>query len=83
MRMTVREFKVQYALGTLSQDKIMRLAKNISTARGILTILSRSEDQRIRCCVAKNINLRFKDLMRLREDKMFLVREAANRGITF
>ena len=54
--MTVKEFKVQYALGSLSTDNLNKLAKNKRTAKTILTILSTNENITVKCKVAANLN---------------------------
>jgi len=54
--MTVKEFRIQYALGSLSTDNLKELAKNKRTAKKILTILSTNEDLFVVCGVAANPN---------------------------
>ena len=54
--MTVKEFKIQYALGSLSYNMKLKLAKNPNTPKKILIILSKDEDWYVRSYVADNPN---------------------------
>ena len=54
--MTIKEFKIQYALGTLSYDMRYELAKDKKTPKEILTILSTDKNRHVRYWVAENPN---------------------------
>ena len=54
--MTIKEFEIQYALGSLSTDMIVKLAANKQTSKKILTILSKDENWYVRGWVADNPN---------------------------
>lgn len=54
--MTVKEFKVQHALGALSVEKRYKLAEMLSTPKGILTILMNDPDAKVRSKVRNNPN---------------------------
>ena len=67
--MTIKEFEIQYALGSLTDDMKYKLASNKRTSKKILTILSTDEDWRIRSYVAENPNTPVKVLEKLSTDK--------------
>ena len=67
--MTVKEFKIQCALGTLSEDDRWQLAFDKHTAKGILAIIAKDHAWRIRRFVAHNANTSFKVLMALAKDE--------------
>lgn len=75
--MTVKEFKIQYALGTLSDDIKEKLAENHRTPKTILTILSTDKDWEIRWNVAYNLFTPIKVLIKLSKDKDEVVRYRA------
>ena len=54
--MTIKEIKIQLALGSLTDDMKYKLAVNKRTSKEILTILSKDEDWNVRSCVAHNLN---------------------------
>jgi len=54
--MTIKEFKVQLALGSLTDDMKYNIADNPNVPPEILTILSTDKDDSVRCRVAYNIN---------------------------
>ena len=72
--MTIKEFKVQYALGTLSYGDKMGMAGTPSTSKGILTILSREKNHWIRVKVAYNVSTPIKILTKLSKDESSSVR---------
>ena len=72
--MTVKEFKIQLALGSLSDDMKLKLAENKRTSKRILTILSTDEDWGIRWDVADNTNTPIEVLTILSKDKQWNVR---------
>lgn len=53
--MTIKEFKVQYALGTLTWQMKTELARD-STSTGILTTLSKDANWLVRAYIAENPN---------------------------
>lgn len=72
--MTVKEFKVQYALGSLSDVDKVNLAAGKYTAKKILTILSTDKDWYVRCKVAMNSNAPTEVLKKLSTDENESVR---------
>jgi 3-methyladenine DNA glycosylase AlkC len=54
--MTTKEIKIQIALGSLSFEDIVKLARGRKTSKKILTILSKDKDWFVRQRVAKNLN---------------------------
>lgn len=75
--MTIKEFKIQYALGTLSWDDRRRLANDKRTLKKILTILSTDKNSSVRCRVAENLNTPIGILKILSTDKHWGVRTYA------
>jgi len=73
--MTIKEFRIQYALGTLSLDDKIDIANTATTSKGILTILSRNKNWLVRCCIADNINTPKEILVKLSKDKNSYVRK--------
>ena len=71
--MTIKEFEIQYALGTLTDDMKLKLACNKRTSKKILTILS-TDKWRVRCCVAGNPNTPKEVLVKLSTDEDWGVR---------
>ena len=54
--MTIKEFEIQYALGSLSYYMKLDLAYNTNTPKKILAILSTDKSGWVRSRVAKNPN---------------------------
>jgi len=52
--MTIKEFEIQLALGTLSEDDKYRMARSIKTSKKILAILATDERWWVRCWIAGN-----------------------------
>lgn len=69
--MTYKEFKIQYALGTLDLYELALYSKN----KRILTILSKNPNVLIRCIVASNLSTPIKILGLLRKDENGWVRD--------
>ena len=72
--MTIKEFEIQYALGTLTDGIKLKLAGNNRTSKKILTILSTDKDDHIRWWVAENPNAPKEVLTKLSTDKDNYVR---------
>jgi len=66
--MTIKEFEIQYALGSMSDTCRVNLAIHKRTAKKILTILSTNEYWYVRCQVAGNLNTPVKILVALSKD---------------
>ena len=76
--MTTKEFEVQYALGSLSIDDRIKLAKNSNTSKEILTILSTDENWIVLWHTAYNRNTPIEVLKKLSTDEYSdEIREAA------
>ena len=73
--MTIKEFKIQLALGMISNDEKLNIANTVTTSKRILTILSRDEDVWIRGYVALNKNTPKEILVKLSKDKNSYVRK--------
>ena len=67
--MTVKEIKIQLALGTLSYSDKVKLANGPCTPIEILTILSKDKNKYVRSHVAKNSNTSKGALAKLSEGK--------------
>ena len=67
--MTIKEFKIQLALGTLTHNIKVELANNTNTPTKVLTKLSTDKDWFIRYWVAHNPNTPTKVLVKLSKDK--------------
>jgi len=80
MKMTIKEFKVQYALGALSFEIIGELTKNKRTLKKILTILSTDKDRQIRYYVADNPSTPIDILKKLSTDEDCVVRSSVARN---
>jgi len=65
--MTCKEFKIQYALGTIDEDSLCRIAM-ITKNKSILKILSNHEDFDVRSFVAENSRTSIKVLITLSKD---------------
>lgn len=50
--MTVKEFKIQYALGSMSFAMIVKLAEDKNTPKEILAMLSTDKHDYVRYCAA-------------------------------
>ncbi len=72
--MTIKEFKIQLALGSLSKDMKYDLADDPNTSIEILTALSKDKDWWIRYRVAMNPNTPVEILTILSKDKSYNVR---------
>jgi len=72
--MTIKEFEIQLALGSLSIDDKMKLADNKRTSKKILTILSTDKYWTIRSRVADNKRTSKKILTILSKDEHWAVR---------
>ena len=66
--MTIKEFEVQMALGTLSIIATMDMAANPNTSKGILNRLSRHKEVIVRRIVASNPGTPVRSLSRLLND---------------
>lgn len=80
--MTFKEFKVQYALGTLSFEIIGDLTKSKRTLKKVLTILSTDKDWTVRYWVALNPNTPKDVLKELSTDEDCVVRSSVARNFT-
>jgi hypothetical protein len=67
--LTIKEFEIQYALGSLSDNMLMKLARNTNTPKEVLTILSKDEDRDVRYYVANNTSTPKEILTKLSKDK--------------
>ena len=67
--MTTKEFKIQLALGSLSYDMKIELARNLNTPKEVLAILSKDKNEWVRCMVAANPNAPKEVLTILSTDK--------------
>ena len=77
--MTIKEIKIQLALGSLSTDDRIKLAKNSNTSKEILTILSTDENWIVLWHTAYNPNTPIEVLKILSTDKYSdEIREAAS-----
>ena len=75
--MTDKEFKFQYALGTISEEDLEHIAMN-TTSKYILTILSKEKDWTVRSYVADNKSTPEGVLSELLIDKDYHVRGCAS-----
>ena len=67
--MTIEEFLIQYALGSLTDKMICEIADDINAPKEILAILSTDKDRFVRCWVAHNPNTPKEVLEKLSTDK--------------
>ena len=81
--MTIKEFKVQLALGSLTYDMKYDLAANLNTPKEVLIILSTDKDWAIRCRVADNPNAPIEALTILSKDKDKDVKTSALRTLKY
>ena len=72
--MTIKEFKVQLALGTLTGSIKVKSAKNPNTPKEVLTILSTDKNYCVRWNVASNPNTSKEVLTKLSKDEDEYVR---------
>ena len=79
--MTIKEFEIQLALGTLTYDTKCKLADNKGTSKKILTILSTDESWIVRYCVASNPNTPVEVLEQLATNKDSDVRYSAQANL--
>ena len=69
--MTIKEFQIQLALGTLTYDMKYKLAANLNTPTEVLTILSTDKDWYVRYWVAYNPSTPKKILTILSKDEAY------------
>jgi hypothetical protein len=81
--LTIKEFEIQYALGSLSDNMLMKLARNTNTPKEVLTILSKDEDNVVRCRVAINTNTPKEVLIKLLDDEDITVKYTATLALMF
>ena len=74
--MTIKEIKIQLALGSLTDDMKVDLAIDKRTSIEVLTILSADKRSYVRCWVANNLNTPIEILKKLSKDKDYDVRKA-------
>ncbi len=72
--MTIKEFEIQLALGSLSWDNKIDLADNKRTSKKILTILSTDNDWFVRSYISDNPNTPIDVLEKLSKDDNINVR---------
>ena len=72
--MTIKEIRVQLALGTLTDNMKYKLANDERTSKKILTILSTDENWVVRYKVARNPNTPVEVLTILSKDEDSIVR---------
>ena len=75
--MTIKEFKIQNALGSLSHRMLMSIADNLDTSKKILKVLSKDKSAGVRWCVAINFKTPEDILKVLSKDKDLYVRYEA------
>ncbi|KKM06874.1 hypothetical protein LCGC14_1739580 [marine sediment metagenome] len=80
--MTIKEFEIQYALGSLSEYTKDQLAYDSDTSKGILIILSTDKNYSIRYRVAGNFNTPKEVLTKLSVDKDWYVKWRAIRHMS-
>jgi len=73
--MTLKEFKVQCALGTLSYNTIKTIAANSQTCVEVLHELSSAKNDNIRQAVASNLSTPIQTLINLSKD-FYTIRQA-------
>ena len=78
--MTIKEFEIQLALGTLSAGQKWELANNPNTPVDILTLLSNDKSWFVKSWAAKNPNTPIDMLTILSKDEDDYVRCCANRN---
>ena len=78
--MTIKEFEIQLALGTLSYDMKRELAYNLNTPKEVLTKLSTDKHWSVRWRVANNSNTPVEVLTKLSTDEAYYVRSCVARN---
>ena len=81
--MTIKEFEIQYALGSLTDEVKEELAANYNTPKEILIKLSKDKDWYIRMTVASNRNTPKKVIIKLSFDESWNVRYSALSRLNF
>jgi len=81
--MLIKEFKIQYALGTLRLLELVKVAKNPNTFKSILKMVSKDKNWTIRHNVASNPNTSPDVLEKLCKDKYKEVRIEAERMLKY
>ena len=81
--MTIKELKIQLALGSLSNGIKYKLADNTNTSKEILRILSKDKDLEVRWNVAGNPNTSKEILKILSIDEDSIVRRRTDFNQTF
>ena len=79
--MTIKEFEIQLALGTLTYDMKCDLAENPNTPKEVLTILSTDKNRYVRHRVADNLNTPKEVLKKLSKDIKWGVRHWAVKNL--
>jgi len=74
MERNIKEFEIQYALGTIDEDVLISKAAHSRTDKRILTLLSKDDLPEIRQWVADNSNTSPETLIELSKDKNINVR---------
>jgi len=72
--MTLKEFKIQLALGSISLEEKNRMADNPNTPIEVLEKLSKDENEYVRYAIASNPNTPIEVLKRLSKDRSRFVR---------
>lgn len=72
--MTIKEFEIQYALGTLSDIQLYDIAMDSDTPTNMIIKLSTDKDYYVRCRVADNSNAPVDILTKLSTDEDRYVR---------
>ena len=75
--MTIKEFEIQLALGLLTDEMKLKVAKNLNTPKEVLTILSTDKYWLVRCWVAFNPNTPKEALTKLSIDEDWQVKKYA------
>ena len=74
--MTIKEFKIQLALGSLTDNMKWNLAENKRISKEVLTILSKDKNIDVRSSVAYNSNTPKEVLKKLSKDESWDVRSS-------
>lgn len=78
--MTIKEFKIQYALGSLSRNDLIEIAKCPSTSGEILIMLSRCKEYWVIRSVSINPNTPASALAKLSNDAGWVIRTQVARN---
>jgi len=78
--MTIKEFKIQYALGTLSFNDKAKIAKTTRSKR-ILALLSEDKDWWVRLHVSMNVIAPQEILIKLSKDTMKSIQKYARKKL--